>query len=135
MADAVTNQGLQRIADTVSRTSGYDAARYDRTFSVSDGNLTLGAGTTNAGSPSNFFDQAFDSTPTRSSLTVSKVTTIAAGDAAFEHTELLWHDDTVANVTGSSNTVIHGIDGLSITKPNNVPFSYTGDLIYSDQTA
>lgn len=134
MADQVVTQGLQRIADTASQTSGYSASRFIRTFSVDDSATALTAGTTNAGSPSNFFDQAFDATPTRSSLTVSHVTSLAAADAAFTHRRLMLHDDTVANVTGASNTIVAGIDGLSITKPSNVPFSYTFDLVYEDTT-
>lgn len=134
MADAVPDQGLQRIADTASQTSGYSASRYIRTMSFDDSATAISSATTDAGSPSNFFDQAFDGAPTRSGLVVSHVCSLAAGDAAFEHKRVMLHDDTTGNVTGSSTTVVAGIDGLSITKPSNVPFSYTVDLTYSDQT-
>lgn len=128
MADLITSQGIQRVLDTAFQTSGYSASRYFRTFSVDDSATALTAGTTTAGSPANFFDQAFDSTPVRTSLTVACVTSLAAADAAFTHRRLIIHDDTVANVTGSSSTVGFGVDALSLFKPSNVPFSYTLSL-------
>lgn len=134
MADQVFDQGLDRIADTNSQTSGYDAARYIRTFAVDDSAVAFSQTDTNCGSPTNFFDKAFDATPTRSGRVVSHVCTLAAAEAAFEHKRLHLHDDTVANVTGASNTLVCGIDGLSITKPSNVPFTYTVDITYADNT-
>lgn len=135
MSDVVTQQGLNRIADTASQTSGYNAARYIRTFTVDDSATALTPATTDLGSPTNVYESAFDATPTRTGQVVTHVITIPAASAAFEHKRLVLHDDTVANVTGTSNTVVAGIDGLSFVKPADVPFEYQISLTYSDQTA
>lgn len=134
MADNVFDQGLQRIADTASQTAGYSSSRYIRTFSVDDSSTAFTQTTTTAGSPTNFYDRAFDSTPTRSGLVVTHTTTIPSADAAFTHRRIALHDDTTANVTGASATLVCGVDNLSIVKPNNVPFTYVITLTYADNT-
>lgn len=134
MSDQTVLQGLNRIADTMSRTSGYSASRWFQTFSVDDSATAILSGTTTAGSPANFFKQAWDGTPTRSGQVVTHICTIAAASAAFTHRRLLVHDDAVANVTGATATIGAGIDGLSITKPSNVPFEYRITLTYSNTT-
>lgn len=134
MADNVFDQGLQRIADTASQTSGYSSSRYIRTFSVDDSTTAFTQTTTTCGSPANFFDQVFDAAPTRSGLVVTHVCSLAAADAAFTHRRVALHDDTVANVSGSSSTLVAGLDGFAITKPANVPFVYTITLTYADNT-
>lgn len=136
MADNVVNQGLDRIAINASQAAGYDAARYIRSFTVDDSTTAFTQTSTTLSSPTNLYKRAFDATPAApSSQVVTHVVTIPAADAAFTHRRIALHDDTTTNVTGSSTTLVAGIDGLQITKPGDVPFEYRVSLTYSDQTA
>ena len=132
MAAIVVDQGLNRIADTASQTSGYSASRYIRTMAIDDSATAFTAVTTTLGSPSNLYDQAFDSAPTRSGQVVTHVTTIAAGNGNFTIRRTSLHDDTTANVTGSSTTLVAGIDGLSLTKTSDFTLSLTLRLTYAN---
>lgn len=132
MAAIVVNQGLNRIADTASQTSGYSASRYIRTMAVDNSGTAFTAGTTTLGSPTSQFDKAFDSTPTRSGQVVTHVTTLAAGEANFTITRTSLHDDTTTNVTGSSTTLVAGIDGLSLTKTSDFSLAITLRLTYAN---
>ena len=103
-------------------------------MAVDDSGTAFAAGTTTLGSPTNLFDQAFDSAPTRSGQVVTHVTTIAAGNGNFTIQRVSLHDDTVANVTGTSTTVVAGIDGLSLTKTSDFSLSITLKLTYADNS-
>lgn len=132
MAAKITDQGLSRIADTASQTAGYNAARYIRTMAVDDSSTAFTAGATTLGSPGNLFDVAFDAAPTRSTLTVSHVATIPTGSGNFTIRRVSLHDDTVANTTGSSTTLVAGIDGLGLTKTADFSLTITVRIVYSD---
>lgn len=131
MASLIVNQGLQRLGDTISQTSGYSSSRYVRTMAFDDSSSALAAGTTTLGSPTNVVDQAFDSTPTRSAQTVSHVTTLATGAGNFTIRRITLHDDTAANVTGSSSTLFGGVDGQSLTKTSDFTLEATLSLAYT----
>lgn len=132
MAKKITDQGLQRLADTVSQTAGYNAARYIRTLAIDDSASAFTAGATTLGSPANMFDVAFDATPTRAGLVVSHVATIPTGSGNFTIKRISLHDDTVANVTGSSTTLVAGVDGHSIVKTSDFSLTLTVNITYAD---
>lgn len=135
MAARTVDQGLQRIADTASQTAGFASARFIRTLSLDDGTVAFAAGHTNlesGGAVTNEYDRAFDGTPTRSGLIVSHVTTIPAADALFTIKRVALHDDTVANVTKTSTTLVAGIDGQSILKTADFTLAITVTLTYSN---
>ena len=134
MAAKIVNQGLNRIADTASQTSGYSAARYIRTMAIDDSSSAFAAGTTTLGSPSNLYDAAFDATPTRSGQVVSHVMTVPTGSGNFTIRRVSLHDDTAANVTGSSTTLVGGIDGLSLGKTSDFTVTLTVRITYSDNS-
>lgn len=139
MAAKIVDQGLQRIAVTASQvTAGgppaYDAARYIRTMAVDDSASAFTAGTTTLGSPSNLFDLAFDGAPTRSGLIVTHIATVPTGNGNFTIRRVSLHDDTVANVTGSSSTLVAGIDGLALTKTSDFSLAITMRITYSDNS-
>lgn len=135
MANRVVNAGLQRIGDTASQTSGYSASRYIRTMSIDDSSNAFVAGDTalnSGGAVSNEYDVAFDSTPTRSGQVVSHVATIPVGSGNFTIRRIALHDDTAANVTTSSTTLVAGVDGQSLTKTSDFTMTFTLTLTYSN---
>jgi hypothetical protein len=135
MATKIVNQGLQRVADTVSQTSGYNSSRYVRTLSIDDGAVGFVSTHTalnSGGAIANEFDQAFDSTPSRIGQTVTHVSTIGAVDGNFTIKRIALHDDSAANVTTSSSTLFGGIDGQSLTKTADFTMELTVTILYSD---
>ena len=132
MAAKIVNAGLNRIADTASQTSGYSASRYIRVMAIDDSATAFTAGATTLGSPSNVYDAAFDGTPTRSSQTVSHVMTVPTGSGNFTIRRISLHDDTAANVTGSSTTLVGGIDAQSLTKTSDFTITFTVRILYAD---
>lgn len=132
MAAKIVDLGLQRIADTASQTAGFNAARYIRRMAIDDRAVAFVAGDTTLGSPGNLFSQAFDSTPTRSGLIVTHVSTIPTGSGNFTIRRVSLHDDTT--VTGSSTTLVGGIDGLGLTKTSDFSIAITVRITYSDNS-
>lgn len=139
MASIVVNQGLQRIGDTASQTAGYAAARFIRTMSVDIGaTLAFAAAHTKLNDSSDvgatvnthYFDQAL-STPTRSAQTVSHFTTIGTTDGNFTIKRIALHDDTAANVTNSSTTLVCGVDGQTLAKTADFTMTPTLALLFS----
>jgi hypothetical protein len=139
MATLMTTLGLQRVAVQASQaTAGsgptYGAGRAIQTMSVDDSSVAFTAADTNlaAGGPvTNEFDKAFDATPTRSGQTVSHVMTLATGDYNQTIRRIALHDDTPANVTTSSTTLVAGIDGLSLVKNTSFTLKTTFNITYS----
>lgn len=141
MAALVFTNGKRRIGVQASQaTCGtgptYNVARFIQTMSVDDqasaflvtdldldrsGGLTV----------SNSFDQALI-TNTRAGSTeiVSHVTTIPTGSGNFTIRRVALHDDTAANVTVSSDTIVAGIDGQSLAKTSDFTMTITVTLTY-----
>jgi len=94
-------------------------------FAATDTALNSGGAVTNA------FDQALDSTPTRSNQTISHVMTIATGSGNFTIRRVALHDNTAANVTTSSTSLVAGIDGQSITKTADFTLAITVQITYT----
>lgn len=135
MANRVVNAGLNRIADTASQTSGYSASRYIRTLSIDDSSNAFTATDTalnSGGAVTNEYDQGFDSTPTRSGQVVTHVSTIPTGSGNFTIRRIALHDDTAANVTTSSTTLVAGVDGQSFTKTADFTIQFTLTLTYQN---
>lgn len=131
MSAIVCNQGLQRAGDTISQTAGYASARFVRSMAWDDSATALIAGTTTLGSPGNEFDQAFDATPIRTAQTVAHLSTIPTGSGNYQIKRITLHDDTAANVTGSSATVFAGVDGQALTKTVDFTLASTLSLAYT----
>lgn len=119
MASLVVNRGLLRIGQQAFESTNYNAARNIQTMSVDDSVTALIAGATTLGSPANEFDAVFDSTPTESGQTITCVMTIPTGSGNFTIRRFCEHDDTAANVTGSSTTLCSGVDAQSVTKTSD----------------
>ena len=137
MAAKIVNQGLQRIGINASQATAYSASRYIRTMSIDDSSNAFAAGDTalnSGGAVSNAFDQALDSTPTRSSQTITHLCTIGTGDGNFTIRRIALHDDTAANVTTSSTTLVGGIDGQALTKTSNFTITFTVNIQYTDNS-
>jgi len=136
MSSLCFNNGLQRIGVQSSQaTSGsgptFNAARQIQVMSWDDSSSAFSAATTTLGSPANEFDAAFDSTPTRTNQTVAHVMTIPTGSGNFTGRRTALHDDTAANVTGSSATAVSGVDGQILVKNTDFSIAITINHIYS----
>lgn len=140
MAAIVTTRGLQRLGVQASQaTSGtgptYSATRHIQTLSVDDQSsafLAADADLDRAGglAVANMFDQALN-TPTRTGQVISHVTTIPTGSGNFTIRRIALHDDTAANVTTASDTLVAGIDGQALTKTADFTITFTLTLTYA----
>ena len=129
-----------RIAINASQATGFDAARYIRTMSVddqtsafldSDTDLDRGGGLT----VSNEYDAALDATPAApSGNKVDHVMTIPTGSGNFTIRRIALHDDTAANVTVSSETLVAGVDGQALTKTSDFTMEITLSITYTDES-
>lgn len=144
MASIVTNNGLARIGVQASQaTSGsgptYSSSRHIQTGSIdncsagSPAFLSTDVDLDRAGTltVSSMFDQAL-STPTRSGQVVTHTWTVATGSGNFTITRIALHDDTTTNVTTSSDTLVCGIDGQSLTKTSDFTIQFTVTLTYTN---
>ncbi len=135
MAAKLVTRGLLRIGQQASQSTNYNVARYIRTLSIDDGTVAFIAGHTalnSGGAVANEYDQAFDSTPTESGTTITHLCTIPSGQGNFTIKRVALHDDTAANVTTSSTTLVGGIDGQSLTKTADFSLAITVKLTYAD---
>ncbi|WP_373092740.1 hypothetical protein [Zhongshania sp.] len=135
MAAKIVNRGLLRIGQQASQSTNYNVARYIRTMSVDDGTAAFAAAHTalnSGGAITNEYDQAFDATPTEASQTITHVCTIPTGQGNFTIRRIALHDDTAANVTTSSATLVAGVDGQSIGKTADFSLQITLTITYAD---
>lgn len=139
MASRVVDNGLQRIAVQASQvtagTPAYSATRHIQVMSWDDGTVAFAAGHTalnSGGAVTNEYDKVFDSVPTRSSQTVTHLSTIPLGSGLFTIKRIALHDDTEANVTTSSTTLVAGIDGQSLTKTADFTLAVTLSLLLTN---
>lgn len=134
MAATIVNRGLLRIGQQASESTNYNAARNIQTLAVDDSSTAATPTTTTLGSPSNLYDLAFDSTPTESGQEITHVATIPTGSGNFTIRRVSLHDDTAANVTGSSTTLVAMIDGQTLTKTSDFSMQITMRIAYTDQS-
>lgn len=135
MATLVVNKGLIRAGQQTFQSTNYNVARHVQVLSVDDSSVALTATDTAAnsgGAVTNFFDQAFDATPTESGQVVTTVTTIPTGSGNFTIRRILLHDNTAANVTSSSSSLFGGIDGQSLTKTSDFTIAFTIRCTFSN---
>ena len=76
-------------------------------------------------------DAAFDSTPTRTGQVVSHVATFGVG-VVLTIKRIALHNDTAANVTTSSTTLIAGASGQSLVKDATYSLTITMKITYAD---
>jgi hypothetical protein len=134
MASLIVNQGLQRIGIQASEATSYNDARNIQVMAVDDATEAFLAADTKMNDGTGFtqeFDAVFDATPTRSAQTISHVMTIPTGSGNFTIRRVSLHDDTAANVTASSLTLVGGIDGQSLTKTSDFTLAITVSITYT----
>lgn len=142
MASVVPLNGLQRIGVQASQaTAGagptYSASREIQVLAVDDNSTGFGSGNTaldDVGTVTNEADAAFDNTPSRTDEIVTHEATFSTGVANFTHRRVSLHDDTAANVSASSDTLVTGVDGFALTKTSDFEMTYTVTITYSDQS-
>lgn len=139
MSSLMVNQGLQRIAVNASQATGtgvtYSSSRYAQTMSIDDSSNAFAAGDTalnTGGAVTNEFDQILTAaTVVRTNQSVAHQTVVPTGSGNFTTRRVAVHDDTAANVTTSSTTLMGGVDGQSLTKTSDftmtpvLTFTYT----------
>jgi len=138
MASIVVNNGLARIGVQASQaTSGagptYSASRQIQVGSVDDSSVAFAAGDTalnTGGAVATMFDQVLV-TPTRTGQVITHTWTIATGSGNFTIRRIALHDDTTANVSDSSATLVAGIDGQTLTKTSDFTLQLTVTLTYT----
>lgn len=141
MAALITTRGLQRLGVQASQaTAGagptYSATRHLQTMSVDDQTsafLASDADLDRAGTltVTNEFDAAFDAAPTRTDQTITHLMTIPTGSGNFTIRRIAIHDDTAANVSTSSDTLVCGIDGQALAKTSDFTLAITVTLTYA----
>ena len=134
MTATFTDQGLQRIGINASQATGFSSSRYFRTMSVDDSANAIATTDTAAnsgGAVTNFYDQAFDGTPTRLNQTITHEMTVPVGSGNYTIRRILTHDDTVANVTTSSTTLGWGVDGQTFAKTSDFTLKFILKLTFS----
>jgi hypothetical protein len=130
MASITVNQGLQMIGDRASGVAGAGAAAVS--MAVDDSATAFAAGTTTLASPTNLQANAFDSTPTRSGQTVTHLMTLTTGQFnTFTVKRVSLHNVAAGSVTGTSTSLIAGIDGLSLTKQSTFSLKLTVQITYT----
>lgn len=138
MSAIIVSSGRDRIAINASQTSSFDTTRHIRTMAVDDQSsafLDTDQDLDRAGglTVTNEFDAALDATPADPvGNAVSHVMTIPTGSGNFTIRRLSLHDDTAANVTVSSNTLVAGVDGQSWTKTSDFTVTPTLTITYTD---
>lgn len=139
MATLIVNRGLLRIGQQASESTNYNAARNIQTMSIDIGATAFAAAHTKLNdsadvteSASSYFDQAFTATPTESGQTIIHSTVIGTGNGNFVIRRIAMHDDTAANVTASSATLVMGVDGQTLTKTADFTVTITVRLTYTN---
>lgn len=138
MAVMTTARGKSRIGVRVYKaTSAVLGAyatdlRHVQTFMVDDSSVAFAVGhnaLNSGGAIANFVEQVFDGTPAEAlvgnNAVVTVTTTLAIGTANFAtpHRRYSNHDDTLANTSDSSSTLVFGADGFALTKTGDFSMS------------
>lgn len=130
MANLVVNRGLQVIGGRASNTA--DAFTEIDSMSIDDRAVAFVAGDTTLGSPTNEADANFDSTPARTSQTVRHTATFGTG--VFNGNtirRIALHSAAAASVSGSSTTLVAGVDTQSFAKTADFSITFSLDLVYT----
>lgn len=135
MASIVVTRGLLQIGTHASQASGYGSSRFIQTMAVDNSATAFVAGATTLGSPGSIFDQGFDATPSTAtdstSATITHITTYGTANANFTIQRVSLHDSSSTGVTGSSVTLVAGIDAQSLTKTTDFTMAITLRLKYT----
>lgn len=134
MASLVVNRGLLRIGQQASESTNYNAARNIQVMAVDDGTEAFQAADTKMDDATGYtqeFDAVLDATPTESGQTISHVMTIPTGSGNFTIKRISLHDDAAGTVSGTSTTLVGGVDGQTLTKTSDFTLAITLKLTYT----
>jgi hypothetical protein len=132
MASLIVNRGLQVIGGRASNTA--DAFLEIDVMAVDDATEAFLAADTKMNDGTGFtqeFDAAFDSTPARTNQTVAHIMTIPTGSGNFTIRRVSLHNALAGTVDGTSNTLVGGVDGQSLTKTSDFTLTITLNLTYT----
>lgn len=129
MASIIVNRGLQVIGGRASNTA--DAFTEILSMAVDDRAVSITATDTALGSPTNVFAKAFDATPTRSSQTITHITTFAISEGNFDWKRITLHNAAAGSVNGTSTTLVAAVDNQSLTKNSDFSIQVTLKIQYT----
>lgn len=135
MAAKIVDRGLQVLVGRASNTA--DSFDEIQTLSVDDSSVAFAAGDTaldDGGAVSNQYDLVFDATPTRTDETTTHVATIPVGSGNFTIRRVSLHNAASGSVSTSSDTLIAGIDGQSLTKTSDFTMEFTITITLTDNS-
>lgn len=144
MAAVMFDVGKQRAGINFAAVGGSGAVgssqtttRYMMTMSWDDGTVNFATTDTTlstGGTPTNEFDQLLDGFATRSGQVITGVMTVASGTTTYDGLtikRIALHDDVVATVTKTSNTILFGFDQLSLVKTAGVAYATTVTVTFA----
>ena len=130
MAERFVNQGLGQNIGLLFACSG-DTEQV-LSMAVDDRSTGFGASDTTLVSPANVHAEDFDSPPTRSGVDVTVICTLETGDYNQTVRRISWHMAAAASVTGTSTTLVVGVDGQSLVKTNDMTLTITATFRAAD---
>lgn len=125
----IVDRGLQVIGGRASNTA--DSFDFIQTLAVDDSSTVFSVEHTNLLSPANVYDQGFDTTPTRSGQTITHTSTIPTGSGNFVIRRVSLHNAASGSVTGSSDTLVAGIDSVNLTKTSDFTLEIQVDVTHT----
>lgn len=132
MGSLIVNRGLQVIGGRASDTA--DGFAVIASLSVDDSDAAFSAGDTtlnSSGLVTNETTLDFDTTPTRVNQTVSHSATFDERVANFTIKRIALHNAAADIVSQSSDTLVAGIDGQSLTKSVDFKLTITVKITYT----
>lgn len=126
MASLVVNRGLQCLENRFSGITGANSSAAITMVADSKASAFAASDTTIAASTKKA--KAFDSTPTRSSQTVTYLTTFTSTEANFTIKRLSVHNLAAASVSSNSTSLLFGIDSQTLTKTTSFSLAVTLQL-------
>lgn len=138
MASLVVQRGRLRAGQQMYQSTNYGATRHVQVMSVDIGATVFATGHTKLNdsadvteSAASYFDKAFDGVPTESVATITSVCTLATGEGNIVIKRIAQHDNTAANVSASSVSLVAGIDGQTLGKTADFSLSLTLSMAFT----
>lgn len=131
-------RGRLRAGQQMYESTNYDAARNVQVMSVDIGTTVFAAAHTKLNdsadvteSAASYFDKVFDGVPTESVATITTVCTLTTAEGNIVIKRIAQHDNTAANVTASSVSLVAGIDGQTLGKTADFSLALTLQMAFT----
>ena len=136
MAAIVVTRGKLRIGQQASESTNYNAARNIQAMSVDDSSVAFAAADlalNTGGAVANEYFKDFDATPTETApAVITHVMTVPTGSGNFTIRRIALHDQpTALPLLDSTQSLVAGIDGQSLTKTSDFTIQFTLTITYA----